>query len=206
MLPSHSADSSPVGVLDHVPLRPLAFPGLIGRHEVTGAPVTGALKAPSRPACRGSPTRRGHPRGGRLMARALNAEPLFPTEDIQGDILAGLPKRRERLLFFRVEDPAAFTAFLKDLQLTSLQECLAQRDLIKQRKAAGVPTLVPTPGLNVAFTHTGLQKLGVDGLAGTQALRRSGTAWRAGPRRCRTRRPTPGASCARTDARTGCSS
>lgn len=48
-----------------------------------------------------------------LMARALNAEPLFPTEDIQGDILAGLPKRRERLLFFRVEDPAAFTAFLK---------------------------------------------------------------------------------------------
>lgn len=105
-----------------------------------------------------------------LMARALNAEPLFPTEDIQGDILAGLPKRRERLLFFRVEDPAAFTAFLKDLQLTSLQECLAQRDLIKQRKAAGVPTLVPTPGLNVAFTHTGLQKLGVDGPAGTQGL------------------------------------
>ena len=33
-----------------------------------------------------------------------------------------------------------------------------------------MPTLVPTPGLNVAFTHTGLQKLGVDGPAGTQGL------------------------------------
>ena len=35
------------------------------------------------------------------MARDPNAEPLFPTDVIQGDILVGLPKRSERMLFFR---------------------------------------------------------------------------------------------------------
>jgi len=115
------------------------------------------------------------------MARALNAEPLLPTQAIQGDILVGLPKRRERLLFFRIEDRAAFTPFLKDLRLTSAAECLAQRGLIAQRKAAGVQTLVPTSGLNVAFTYSGLQQLGVDGLDAAQGLQafREGMAGRA---------------------------
>jgi hypothetical protein len=34
------------------------------------------------------------------MARDLNAEPLFPTEDIQADILVGLLKQHEHLMFF----------------------------------------------------------------------------------------------------------
>jgi hypothetical protein len=95
------------------------------------------------------------------MARDLNAEPIFPISDIQGDILAGLPKRCELLLFFKIQDPAAFKTFLKTLHVTSMEECLAQRDLIEHRKKEGIKTLVPTPGLNVAFTHKGLTKLGV---------------------------------------------
>jgi len=34
------------------------------------------------------------------MARDLNAEPLFPVEEIQADILVGLKKRHEHLMFF----------------------------------------------------------------------------------------------------------
>jgi Dyp-type peroxidase family len=102
------------------------------------------------------------------MPRDLNAEPTFQTPDIQGDILAGLPKRCELLLFFKIQDPKVFKAFLKTLHITSMEECLAQRDLIKRRKEAGIETLVPTPGLNVAFTHKGLTKLGVEGIDGKQ--------------------------------------
>ena len=98
------------------------------------------------------------------MARDLTAEPLFPTRDIQGDILTELPKRRERLLFFRITDPPVFREFLRGLAVTSMDECLAQRALIAQRKAAGVQTDVPTPGLNVALTFPGMQELGVEGL------------------------------------------
>jgi hypothetical protein len=86
------------------------------------------------------------------MPRDLNAEPTFPTPDIQGDILAGLPKRCELLLFFKIQEPEVFKPFLKTLHITSMEECLAQRDLIKHRKEAGIETLVPTPGLNVAFS------------------------------------------------------
>src|SRR4051812_12708325 len=98
------------------------------------------------------------------MPRDLNAESLFPISEIQGDILAELLKRREKLMFFQIQDPAAFKTFLKTLDITSMEECLAQRTLIKQRKKAGNETLVPTPGLNIAFTYNGLKKLGVDGL------------------------------------------
>lgn len=117
------------------------------------------------------------------MPRDLNAEPTFQTPDIQGDILAELPKRCELLLFFKIQDPKIFKAFLKTLHITSMEECLAQRDLIKRRKEAGIETLVPTPGLNVAFTHKGLTKLGVEGIDGEQpALEafRDGMAARTG--------------------------
>jgi Dyp-type peroxidase family len=98
------------------------------------------------------------------MVRDLTAEPLFPIEDIQGDILVGLPKRFERLLFFSIDEPDDFKEFLNALQVTSVAECLAVRDLIAQRKAAGIQTLVPAPGLNVAFTYAGLTRLGIPGL------------------------------------------
>ena len=98
------------------------------------------------------------------MARDLLLEPAFPTSDIQGDILAGLPKRHEHLVFFRITDPAKFRAFLKTLDLTSMQECLDKRAAIKARKDKGDETVLPTPGLNVAFTFKGLTALNVPGI------------------------------------------
>jgi len=104
------------------------------------------------------------------MTRDLSAEPVFPSDDIQGDILVGLLKKEEHLLFFSIDDAQAFRAFLSGLELTNQSQCIAQRDLIKQRKAAGIETQVPTPGLNVAFTYSGLAKLGVEGLAESPGL------------------------------------
>ena len=98
------------------------------------------------------------------MARDLAAEPLLPSPDIQGDILVGLTKKFETMLFFSIEDPQQFKSFLQGLDLTTQEQSLAIRDLIEQRKAQGIATLVPTPGLNVAFTYRGLSKLGVEGL------------------------------------------
>lgn len=104
------------------------------------------------------------------MTRDLTAEPLFPSDEIQADILVGLLKKHERLLFFSINDAPVFKAFLAGVELTNQSDCVAQRDLIKQRKDAGIKTDVPTPGLNVAFTYGGLAKLCVEGLADAPGL------------------------------------
>ncbi|MGR9270773.1 Dyp-type peroxidase (plasmid) [Rhizobium leguminosarum] len=98
------------------------------------------------------------------MARDLNLEPLFPTTDIQGDILVGLLKNHEHLIFFKIADVAKFKAFLRSLHITSMQECLDQRAMIKQHKDNGIDVILPTPGLNIAFTASGLKTLGVTGV------------------------------------------
>jgi hypothetical protein len=54
---------------------------------------------------------------GSAMARDLSQEPLLPVNDIQGDILLGLPKRVERLLFFKIEHVQTFRNFLAQLNL-----------------------------------------------------------------------------------------
>lgn len=100
------------------------------------------------------------------MARDLSKEPLFPTDEIQGDILVGLVKKTEHLIFFRIDDAAAFKVFLKTLHITSMQDCLDLQALIASRKAAGFDRLVPAPGLNVAFTAGGMTTLGVPDFAG----------------------------------------
>lgn len=93
------------------------------------------------------------------MPRDLQAEPIFPTDDIQGDILVGLLKNHEHLIFFEVTDPSEFKAFLQNLEITSAQECLDKRSAIAANKASGIETIIPTPGLNIAFTYQGLQAL-----------------------------------------------
>lgn len=119
------------------------------------------------------------------MARDVSTEPLFPTDKIQGDILVGLLKKVEKFVFFTIgsgeEDKAAFRAFLSTLEITSMQECLDQRAAVAASKAAGHgEALLPTPGLNVAFTSAGLSCLGVEqlddasqfnaGMAGSQTV------------------------------------
>jgi hypothetical protein len=98
------------------------------------------------------------------MLRDLALEPQLHTVDIQGDILPGLLKRHENLIFFRIDDAAAFKKFVAELPITTMQHVLDQRQLIADRKAAGIEALVPAPGLNVAFSYAGLLKMDVPGL------------------------------------------
>ncbi|WP_375424066.1 Dyp-type peroxidase [uncultured Friedmanniella sp.] len=98
------------------------------------------------------------------MSRNLNAEPQLDTHAIQGDILPGLLKKDEALLFFTIDDVTTFRPFLHALPFTSMAEALEQRAEVTRRKQAGVETLLPVPGLNVAFTFAGLTKLGVAGM------------------------------------------
>jgi Dyp-type peroxidase family len=106
------------------------------------------------------------------MARNISTEPLFPTGDIQGDILVGLLKKVEKFVFFTIgdtqEDKDSFRAFLRTLQITTMQECLDQRAAVTASRAAGSTALLSTPGLNVAFTRTGLQVLGAAEFAADQ--------------------------------------
>lgn len=104
------------------------------------------------------------------MARDLSGEPQFPTHEIQGDILAGLAKKHQHLLFFQIVDTKKFRAFIRSLHLTSMQECLDQRATIAANKRNGVHRMVPAPGLNVAFTFSGLQALGVPDFPALPAL------------------------------------
>jgi Dyp-type peroxidase family len=104
------------------------------------------------------------------MSRDVHAEPVLATSRIQGDILPGLLKKNELLLFFRIDSATDFVPFLKGLPLTSMQTVLEQRAEVADRRARGITALIPAPGLNVAFTFTGLTKLGVTGLTGVPEL------------------------------------
>lgn len=108
------------------------------------------------------------------MSRNLSEEPTLPIANIQGDILIGLLKRHEHLMFFEVTDAPKFKTFLKTLHVTSAEECLGQRAALTALEARGDDTVIPTPGLNIAFTFAGLTTLGVAGIpndASTAAFR-----------------------------------
>lgn len=98
------------------------------------------------------------------MTRISKYEPLLALDDIQGDILIGLPKRFERLLFFKIVDAAKFGAAIAAMTFTSAADCLAFQGIIADRKRDGIETLIPTPGFNIAFTFNGLAALHVNGL------------------------------------------
>lgn len=103
------------------------------------------------------------------MARNMNDEPSLLADDIQADILVGLIKQHEHLMFFKIIDPQAFKRFLHSAHLTSVTETVAQQDLIDAARKSDPSILLPTPGLNIAFTYSGLVRLGFAGLD-TEAL------------------------------------
>ena len=91
-------------------------------------------------------------------------------EDIQGDVLVGLQKRAERLVFFTIVDIAAFKRNVKShltRLLTSAATAREREAILSERKAQRatnpVGSVQPLPqdlfGLNVAFTRAGLAKL-----------------------------------------------
>ncbi|MGI3785561.1 MAG: hypothetical protein ACRYG2_32850 [Janthinobacterium lividum] len=61
------------------------------------------------------------------MLRDVHAEPVLATTRIQGDVLPGLLKKDELLLFFRIDSALDFLPFLQGLPLTNMQTVLDQR-------------------------------------------------------------------------------
>ncbi|KAF8621428.1 hypothetical protein AX15_007788 [Amanita polypyramis BW_CC] len=87
-------------------------------------------------------------------------------ENIQGDILGGLPKKTETDLFFKIANVDEFKRHLFRIipLITTAEQVSTDRDAIvhhKQREGPK-PELIKIAGVNIAFSHTGFEKLGID--------------------------------------------
>ncbi|KAF9002157.1 peroxidase TAP [Cyathus striatus] len=89
--------------------------------------------------------------------------------NIQGDILSGLPKKTETWYFFQIVDPTDFRRRFRNFipYVKSVAQVLKDRDDIEKHKrkhdqSGTKPHLIPLVGVNVAFSHFGLDKIGVD--------------------------------------------
>ncbi|KAJ5465628.1 Dyp-type peroxidase [Penicillium desertorum] len=87
--------------------------------------------------------------------------------NIQGDIWPGLPKRFQTFLFFRVKNQVDFKNRLKTFipKITTGQDASEMGEIIRKAKkeaelARRSAKLLGLPGINIAFTSTGLEALG----------------------------------------------
>ncbi len=100
------------------------------------------------------------------------ADPAIAVDEIQGDVLIGLPKKAQVFVFFSITDRAAFkTAFAKSLldEVTTTHQAQQQMEQIAAAKKAGDTALLPIFGFNVGFTNHGIALLagGTDGMDGS---------------------------------------
>ncbi|KAJ3480770.1 dyp-type peroxidase [Meripilus lineatus] len=92
-------------------------------------------------------------------------------DNIQGDILVGLLKKTETFYFFQISDDVnAFRTQLSQLAplITSTTAAMDHRKTVSQSKKDALaqgrePPVVPIAGLNIAFSQSGLTKMGITG-------------------------------------------
>jgi Dyp-type peroxidase family len=99
--------------------------------------------------------------------------------NVQGDILAGLPKKTETFVFFQI-DEYRIHEFRRQLArlvplITTNAQVLNDREKIAQNKKSAVeqkvvPPLLKMSGVNLAFTHKGLVKMGIKDEIGDSAF------------------------------------
>ncbi|KAH6884653.1 peroxidase TAP [Coprinopsis sp. MPI-PUGE-AT-0042] len=85
-------------------------------------------------------------------------------KSIQGDILVGLAKNSELYYFFQITDVKKFRRDLNQVipLVKSVEGAIWDRQRIDEHKREGKPGLVPVSGINIAFSHLGFQKMGID--------------------------------------------
>lgn len=85
-------------------------------------------------------------------------------DNIQGDILSGLPKKTETFLFFQITNVGSFRnqLFKYAPRIKTVAQVLKDRKDIEDHKKKGDKTLMPMVGVNIAFSHKGLVKMGID--------------------------------------------
>ncbi|KAG8732477.1 hypothetical protein FRC10_000893 [Ceratobasidium sp. 414] len=99
----------------------------------------------------------------------MSQAPLHPVasadrvdvENVQGDIILGLPKKKQEFVFFVIADSAKFKAAIPSLRVTSTGDVIRSREAIAKAKQANPGSLVPLPLLNIAFSRCGLDALGI---------------------------------------------
>lgn len=105
--------------------------------------------------------------------------PPLDFNNVQGDILAGLPKRTQTYYFFQIDD-ARVQQFREQLAkliplITTTTQAVADRQKIadnKKNAKDGKPALLTMSGVNLAFTQKGLVKLGIIDDIGDDAFKK----------------------------------
>ncbi|KAJ5940027.1 hypothetical protein N7516_000195 [Penicillium verrucosum] len=81
--------------------------------------------------------------------------------NIQGGIWPRMPKEFESYLFYRITNANRFRYDLREFidEITTGEQCEERLERIKSARENGRAAKIPLSGINVSFTHKGLQKL-----------------------------------------------
>ncbi|OCH94868.1 peroxidase TAP [Obba rivulosa] len=109
---------------------------------------------------------------------ASSTAPPLDLNNVQGDSLIGLPKKTQTYVFFQIDDNVkGFRTQLAQLVplITSAAQVQSHRASIAQNKKTAADKGVPPPllklaGVNIAFSHSGLAKLGITDEIGDTAF------------------------------------
>ncbi|KAG9074248.1 hypothetical protein FRC06_010814, partial [Ceratobasidium sp. 370] len=82
-------------------------------------------------------------------------------ENVQGDIIIGLPKKKEEFVFFVIRDAAHFKTALPHLKIASTADVQRCHQVISDARRENPECLVPLPLLNIAFSQQGLNSLDI---------------------------------------------
>jgi Dyp-type peroxidase family len=83
-------------------------------------------------------------------------------DEIQGDVLEGLPKNNENFIFYKIVHPASFKQHLKAQAIRTITNALNIHDrelAIQHSKTVSYKSLQTLLGLNLGFTKDGLTQL-----------------------------------------------
>ncbi|KAG8695691.1 hypothetical protein FRC09_008999, partial [Ceratobasidium sp. 395] len=95
------------------------------------------------------------------------ATPPLPTptkvdvENVQGDVIIGLPKKKEEFVFFVIRDSSQFKVNLQRLKIATTGDVQRAKENIDQARKRTPGCLIPLPFLNIAFSQQGLNALGI---------------------------------------------
>ena len=93
-----------------------------------------------------------------------NTEQQLALDQIQGDILVGLQKAAQGFVGFAIADVVRFKRFLRGLHLTTTRDAIQAQDKIDAFRLNGGTGLLDIRGVNIAFSFSGLHKLGISGI------------------------------------------
>lgn len=90
--------------------------------------------------------------------------PTLNLDNIQGDILGGLPKKTELCYFFQITNVSKFRQQFVNLVplVKSVNDVTRDRECIRDHKRRGGQGVIPLTAVNVSFTHQGFVKLGIN--------------------------------------------